>query len=155
MSLRVRAVRFSPVHCSLTSLCASPHPNPPPAVPPEEKECSAEMLGKYCRYCTSLVLVHPSSFCLLIEPYLVSRAHGRYSAIRLCARHVTSVDRSRRETAKNARVCSLRPSRSRATGGQKTPTTWFERAIYGQFVLHEAHPRGKGVTKRLRARPSD
>ena len=52
------------------------------------------------------------------------------------------MDRSRRETAKNARVCSLRPSRSRATGGQKTPTTWFERAIYGQFVLHEAHPRG-------------
>ena len=52
------------------------------------------------------------------------------SALRLCAPHVRSADSSRRETAGNTRVCEQRPSRSRATGGQKTPIAWFEPAIY-------------------------
>eukprot|EP01046_Picozoa_sp_COSAG06_P077964 COSAG06_NODE_25637_length_632_cov_0.923077_1_plen_45_part_10 len=42
-----------------------------------------------------------------IEPYLVFRAHGRYSGIRLCARQVTSADTSRRETAGSAQFCAL------------------------------------------------
>ena len=56
-----------------------------------------------------------------IRPFLVSRAYGRYSAIRLCARHVRSADTSRRENASSARVCGQRPSRVR-TRYCKLPT---------------------------------
>jgi hypothetical protein len=44
----------------------------------------------------------PSSKIRSIRPFLVFRAHGRYSAFRLRARHVRSADTSRRENASSA-----------------------------------------------------
>eukprot|EP01046_Picozoa_sp_COSAG06_P033755 COSAG06_NODE_3472_length_5295_cov_3.101039_4_plen_311_part_01 len=54
------------------------------------------------------ILTPPSSKIRSIRPFLVFRAHGRYSAFRLCARHVRSADTSRRENASSARVCGQR-----------------------------------------------
>ena len=99
---------------------------------------NAQIMSSVTRYWPELasrssfarILTPPSSKMGPIRPFLVSRAYGRYSAIRLCARHVRSADTSRRENASSARVCGQRPSRSEATRMRASVIAWFEPAIY-------------------------
>ena len=82
------------------------------------------------KICALTLLTPPSSKMGPIRPFLVFRADGRYSAFRLCARHVRSADTSRRENGSSARVCGQRPSRSEATCMRASVIAWFEPAIY-------------------------
>ena len=83
----------------------------PPQLPHAKKGIISEKLVAKNETASDAFLTPPSSKMGLS---LVSRAHGRYSAIRLCARHVRSADTSRRETEHRRLRFEQRPRRSQA-----------------------------------------
>jgi hypothetical protein len=99
-------------------------PSPPPSISSRTLTVGTRpghvtALSGRCQQLLDIVAKLDRSDCInapssKMGPILVSRAHGRYSAFRLRARHVRSADTSRRETEHRRLRFEQRPRRSQA-----------------------------------------